>query len=136
MMTSNWKGHLAEYKAAARATELGFIVCWPSVDCRYDLILDDGKKLWRVQVKSTNRKISHCSGSVCVNLVYETRHQRKVITYSSHGVDALVVYLPSLDKLCWFLPSDFVGKKSLSLRVEPTKNSQLKKIRYAKDYFW
>lgn len=116
--------------------ELGLIPNRPLMDCRYDMIADDGKKLWRVQVKSTNRVVSHCKGAVSVNLLYETRHRQHIYTYNEREVDALVVYVPSIDKLCWFPLRVFVNKTALSIRLDSPLNGQKNGIIYAKDYFW
>lgn len=136
MPTSNWKGQLAVLKTETHAIELGFIPNRPSIDCRYDVIIDDGHKLWRVQIKYANGTSSHTTGSVIAKLAYETRRRRKTYTYSEDEVDALVVYIPKIDKLCWFPCEAFVGKKILSIRLEPPLNGQKTKIFYAHDYFW
>lgn len=135
-MTSNWKGQLATAKAQVRAIELGYLVSIPIMDYRYDLVLDDGKKLWRVQVKYANRKPSQSVGGVGVKLAYETRGRTHIYTYSEDEVDALIVYVPKIDRLCWLPCSAFVGKKELILRLEPPLNHQKTKIFYASDYFW
>ena len=136
MLTSNWKGQLAVSKVETHAMELGLVPNRPLLDCRYDVIIDDGKKLWRVQVKYANRTSLHATGSVIVNLAYETRGRRHVYTYQEAEVDALIVYIPKVDKLCWFPCSAFVGKKALSIRLDPPRNNQKTKIYYATDYFW
>lgn len=135
-MTSNWKGQLAVSKAQVRAIELGYYVSVPLMDYRYDLVLDDGKKLWRVQIKYENRGVSKSVGAVGVRLSYETRHRRRIYTYSSDEVDALIVYLPKIDKLCWIPCELFVGKHELLLRLDPPLNQQKTKINYASDYYW
>jgi hypothetical protein len=71
MLTSNWKGQLATTKAQLRALELGYIPSIPNMDCRYDIIIDDGKKLWRVQVKYANRVPANSQGAVIVKLAYD-----------------------------------------------------------------
>lgn len=136
MMTSNQKGKLAESKALSRAVELGYVVSIPYIDCRYDMILDDGKDLIKVQVKYADGKSSCSQGSVIVNLTYETRQRRKVYTYSKYEVDALVVYIPSIDQLCWFPNEVFANKKALCVRIGETLNGQLKYTNLAKDYLW
>lgn len=136
MDTSNWKGQLAVSKVETHAAELGLIPCRPIMDCRYDVIIDDGMKLWRVQVKYANGKPSNTDGSVLAKLVYETRHRRQSITYNNQEVDALIVYIPKIDKLCWFPPDVFVGKKRLAIRISKSINGQKKKIYYADDYLW
>jgi hypothetical protein len=136
MPTSNWKGQIAVSKAETHAAELGLVPNRPLMDCRYDMIIDDGKKLWRVQVKYANGSLSNSTGSVRVKLAYETRGRRRIYTYNEQEVDALVVYIPKVDKLCWLPCELFVGKKALCLRLEPTLNRQTNRVIYAKDYFW
>ena len=136
MPTSNWKGQLAVSKAETRAIELGFFPNRPLMDCRYDMIVDDGKRLWRVQVKYADSTHLHTAGSVIAKLAYETRGRRQIHTYNSNEVDALIVFIPKLDKLCWFPCEVFVGKKELSIRLDPPLNGQKTKIYLARDYFW
>lgn len=116
--------------------ELGFVPNRPLMDCRYDLIVDDGKRLWRVQVKYANGIHKGTSGSVVAKLAYETRGRRHIYTYQTDEVDALVVYIPKLDKLCWFPADVFIGKKELSIRIDPPLNGQKTRIYYTSDYFW
>ncbi len=136
MLTSNWKGQLAVSKVETHAMELGLVPNRPLLDCRYDVIIDDGKKLWRVQVKYANGTPSHSTGSVIAKLAYETRQRRRTYTYNDSEVDALVVYIPKIDKLCWFPCEAFVGKKLLCIRINPPLNGQKTKIFLASDYLW
>lgn len=137
MPTSNWKGQIAVSKAQVRAMELGYFPSVPIMDCRYDLVLEDRNgKLWRVQVKYANGKPSTSAGAVIVKLAYETRHRRQVFTYKNSEVDALIVYIPKVDRLCWFPTEAFIDKKALCVRLEPSLNGQKSKIFYASDYFW
>lgn len=115
--------------------ELGLIPNRPLMDCRYDMIVDDGKKLWRVQVKYANGKPANTDGSVVVKLEYNDRTKHSY-TYHEDEVDALVVYIPKLDKLCWLPLEVFVGKKRLSVRIEPPKSGQKKGLVLASNYFW
>lgn len=136
MKTSNQKGDLAVYKTVVRAIEKGYAVNIPAQHCRYDLLLDDGDQFYRVQVKYADGKPSSAEGSILVKLAYETRKRRKVYTYSADEVDALVVYLPRIERLCWFPLSVFGGKKILSVRIRPPLNGQVGGINLASDYYW
>ena len=136
MPTSNWKGQLAVSKAETRAIELGFFPSRPLMDCRYDMIVDDGKRLWRVQVKYANGVPANSVGAVIVKLAYETRHRKHIYTYHENEVDALIVYIPKIDKLCWFPCEAFIGKHVLCVRIDPPLNGQKSKIYLASDYFW
>ena len=134
-VTSNVKGQLALSKTELRALELGYIPSKPIFDTRYDLILDDSKTLKRVQVKYADGKMSNSYGSVRVKLEYKDR-KSNIYTYQKKEVDGLIVYLPKIDKLCFFPTKVFVGKKYLCIRVEPSKNNQKKGILFASEYFW
>lgn len=134
-ITSNVKGQLAVSKAEIRAFELGYLPSRPLYDARYDLIIDDSKTLQRIQVKYANGHHKNTSGVVIVKLEYEDR-QKKAHTYQKEEVDALVVYIPKINKLCYFPPERFMGKRKLSIRLEKAKTNHKKRIIYAKDYFW
>ncbi len=134
-ITSNVKGQLAVSKAEIRAFELGYIPSRPLYDARYDLIIDDSKSLQRVQVKYANGSPKNTSGVVIVKLEYEDR-QKMAHTYRKEEVDALVVYIPKIDKLCYFPPKMFLGKRKLSVRIEKAKTNHKKRIIYANDYIW
>ena len=134
-ITTNTKGQLAVSKAELRAFELGYIPSRPLFDSRYDLVIDDGKHLSRLQVKYANGKSSNADGAIVVKLEYVDR-KKNIYTYQNSEVDALVVYIPRIDKLCFFPRTIFVGKKKLSIRIAPSINNQKKRIIAAKDYYW
>lgn len=133
--TTNVKGQIAATKVELRALELGFTPSKPIFDARYDLVLDDGKQLKRVQIKYADGKTSNSQGCVAVKLAYQSR-KRRVYTYQTSEVDGLIVYLPKLDKLCFFSPDIFVGKTRIYIRYLKSKNNQKKGIISAEDYFW
>ena len=56
--------------------------------------------------------------------------------YFSNEVDAIIVYIPQVDKLCYFPIEMLEGKTSLTIRYEDSKNNQQKNIVFAKDYEW
>ena len=134
-ITTNVKGQLAVSKAELRALELGYLPSRPLFDGRYDLIIDNQKELLRVQIKYANGKSKTSSGNVIVKLEYEDRKNR-LYTYQDNEVDALIVYIPEVDKLCYFPKKIFVGKRKLSIRLVPSKNNQKKGIIAAEDYYW
>ena len=134
-ITTNFKGQIAASKAELRAIELGYIPSRPIFDTRYDLILDDFKSLIKVQIKYADGKISHSTGSVMVKLGYEDR-KGNMYTYQNNEVDGLIVYIPKVDKLCFFPPSVFLGKVKIHIRYQKPKNNQKKRILSAEDYYW
>jgi hypothetical protein len=134
-LTTNTKGQLAVSKAEIRAFELGFLPSRPLYDARYDLIIDNGQKLLRAQVKYADGKPTNSDGSIIVKLEYEDR-KKKVYTYNNSEVDVLIVYLPSIDKLCLFPKKVFTGKRKMSIRINKAKNNQKQRVIAANAYYW
>jgi len=130
------KAELARIKVEARALELGVICSRPSVEgTRYDCILDINGKLHRAQIKYCNCASAHSSGAFTVRL-RSNPGQGAARCYTSDEVDALLVYLPSVDKICFFPPDVFCGKTAISIRLEPSRNGQSKGCLPARNYFW
>lgn len=134
-LTTNTKGQLAVSKAELRAFELGYLPSRPLYDARYDLIVDVESKLLRLQVKYADGKSSNSSGSVVVKLEYTDR-RKNTYTYQKNEVDGLIVYIPRIDKLCFFPKNVFVGKRKLNIRLDKSKNNQKKGVIAAEDYYW
>jgi hypothetical protein len=126
---------LAVSKTELRALELGFLPSRPLFDTRYDLIIDDLKSLIRVQIKYADGKSTNSEGVVVVKLEYIDR-QKKAFTYQNNDLDALIVYIPKIDKLCYLPKKLFVGKRKLNIRIAKSKNNQKKGVIAAKDYYW
>ena len=135
MHSTHQKGEIAHLKVQLRAAEKGVVLSRPVVDSRYDFILDDGRKLERVQVKYAGGRAPHSQGSVKVNLKsWEGRKLRR--RYCADEVDALLVYIPQLDKVLRFEASVFCERTSLTVRIEPAKNGQTKGTLNAADFVW
>lgn len=134
-MTSNVKGQLAVSKAEIRAFELGYIPSRPLYDNKYDLLIDKNSKIERIQVKYADGKSTNSTGAVVVKLEYLDR-KNIVHTYQEDQIDALVVYAPKIDRLCFFPKNVFVNKRKLNIRIASSKNNQQKGIIFAKDYYW
>jgi hypothetical protein len=55
-------------------------------------------------------------------------------TYSADEIDAIAAYSEDTDK-CYLIPvRDIAGKPAISLRLAPTRNNQVLKIRWAQEY--
>ena len=135
MHSTHQKGEIAQLRVQLRAAEKGVILSKPLIDSRYDFILDDGKKLERVQVKYANGRWPNSQGSIRINLKsWEGRklHRR----YGSDEVDALLVYIPQIDEVLRFETNIFCERSGFTVRIEPAKNGQSKGILDAKDFIW
>lgn len=105
------KGEIANLAVQKMATEKGWIVSKPTTEARYDLILDDGHDLHKVQIKYCDNKRK------AVYLTkYNGRHNyskdRK--KYTREEVDVIIVYSPC-DGLIWLKDDLFDNKTCVTL---------------------
>lgn len=130
------KAELARLKVETRALELGIICSRPSVEgIRYDCILDIAGKLCRAQIKYCDCAAGNSSGAVQLRLKSNVG-QGAARCYSKEEVDALLVYIPSIDRICFFPQKVFCGKTGLTIRLEPSRNGQHKGCVHALNYLW
>jgi len=130
------KAEIAMMKVWMRALQLGAFVSKPIFEgARYDYIIERDGKLYRAQVKYADGKHKKTVGAVQVNLRKQIK-KNKNHPYSDSEIDVLVIYIPKIDKICWFGPEVFCGKQNLSIRIAPTKNGQVKGCLAAEDYLW
>jgi len=135
-MTSRLKAEFACSKVDLRAFEKGAIVCTPKPEARYDRILDMAGKLFRVQIKYASVTPSHATGSVQVNLQTKYGNGTRTSGYTLSEIDALLVYIPVLDKVLWIPSEIFSGKSILTLRMSPSKNNQSKGVLMTTQFEW
>jgi hypothetical protein len=137
-MNTNQKGEFAQLKVQLRAAEKDVIVSRPTrADVRYDLVLDEGGELSRMQVKYADAKSSHSTGVVLVRLDRrKTNASREPRCYSSEEIDGVLAYLPSVDRVVRLGIEQFDGKWSVHVRLKPPLNNQKKGIILAEDYYW
>lgn len=136
---SQTDGTLAELRVAIKAAELGMIPSRPLIEhCRYDLLIDDGKRIWRAQVKQGSRESSQSNGSIELDFRSANRpdgsHKRP--HYTRDEIDVIIVYLPQTDSFYWLPPELWDMRSSLTLRLIPAKNGQTKNCVFAANYLW
>jgi hypothetical protein len=116
--TSKQQGELAEMRFMLKAAGLGFGVAKPCGDSeRYDYILDSGKRLWRVQVKSTCGSRAH---SYCIQACGSSNGRKA--SYTAQQIDMLVAYIVPED--AWYvLPvRAFAPRKNLKFYPSGSKS--------------
>ena len=130
-MDTNIIGTITEMKCKTYFLELGYTVSTPDSPCRYDFILDTGKELLKIQVKSSNttRREGCISFSVASCHIANKKHIRA--DYQNDGIDYFCTYY---DNECYLVPVSECGKTEKALRLIPTVNGQTKNISFAKDY--
>jgi PD-(D/E)XK endonuclease len=132
-MTTDQKGAIAEAAIALAAMKLGVDVYRPLGEGgRYDLILDLGSQLLRVQCKCAARV-----EQVLVVRCYTFRRTRtgwKKSTYSADEVDVIAAYSIELDR-CFLISIALVEERpTIQLRIAPALNNQRRRINWADDF--
>jgi len=128
-----YKGNSSEAVVLTAYIQAGFLVSLPfGGGAAYDLIVDTGARLLRVQVK-TGKLESGC-------IVYNARRHRgsKYNTfkrYRADEVDLFAVWCPSNEQL-YIVPTEQSLTIEGRLRITETQNFQEKKIKWARDYAW
>jgi len=131
-MNSKKIGERSEGMILAAFLRAGRAVLQPFGDNqRYDLVVDDEGKFTRVQCKTARWKVK--GSSICFDTCSSQAHRGKG-TFDYRGqADVFGVYFPDLDKV-YLVPVDDVGTKEATLRLVPSKNGQLKRVRMASEY--
>lgn len=129
----NRKGNIAEAAVVFHAARLGIPVFRPLLEHgRYDLILEVGGRLQRVQCKWAQR----IGDAVVVRLIGNRLTPAGYVRtkYLSHEIDAVATYCADLDR-CYFLPSGLVANRNaVYLRLAPTRNGQRARLHWAEEY--
>jgi len=99
---------------------------------RYDLVIDDGCALRRVQCKTGRLR----GGAVTWNMCSHGHHAnpRQVRRDYAGEVDEFAVYCPETGGVYLIPMTDLPIRVRGALRVDPPKNNQRKFIRYAAQY--
>jgi PD-(D/E)XK nuclease superfamily protein len=114
--------------------ELGFGVLVPlGENTRYDLVIDDGESLRKVQCKTGRLRGGAVIWSLCSN--YGHHPNPGPVRRAYHGeVDFFAVYCPETTGV-YLLPIEDLPMRSRGyLRVDPPRNNQRKRIRPASQY--
>jgi hypothetical protein len=132
MLTTNQKGLIAETAVIHECAKLGVPVLRPLDDQKYDLVLDLGERVLRVQCKWAATR-----GDTIVIRCRTCRRGREGLIhrrYEPGEIDAVAAYNPDTGQ-CYLLPVELsVNRAGVQLRVAPAKNNQSAGIRWARDY--
>jgi hypothetical protein len=123
-------GDISELRVATALAEAGYIVSKPfGENARYDLVADDGERLFRVQVKTGRLR-----GGIVRYACYSSHAHRQGGMRPYFGeIDFLAVYCPQTRKV-YLLPESALVATTGHLRIVPTKNNMAKRIRWASEY--
>ncbi len=134
MARTSDKGSIAELAIAKEAVRLGLQVLKPLTEHgRYDLALDLGARILRVQCKWGSRKGDVIHARISSSYHSPTRGYVKS-TYDEKEIDAIAIYCESLDR-CYLLPiAAFSGQTMVNLRIGEPQNGQRAALNWATDF--
>jgi hypothetical protein len=117
---------------ALRRAGFGLLVPFGE-NTRYDLVIDDGTNLSRVQCKTGRLRRGAVVWSVCSSYAHQPNPKAKRRDYRS-DVDFFAVYC-SDSGLVYLVPiSDVPLKRQARLRIDPPRNGQRRFIRFGAQY--
>jgi hypothetical protein len=101
---------------------------------RYDLLIDAGNEFIRVQCKTGRLRAGAIRFPACSNTYHHPSPGRSSPSSDYRGeADIFGVYCPETDTV-YMVPVQEVGRRLGCLRVEQTRNGQVRNIRWARDY--
>ena len=119
--TTESKGSVALMHFLLRAAEKGVVTSIPTQSARYDVVVDVGGVLSRVQVKYAGGQEASGSFTVKVNSI---GHSKKRKNYTPDQVDYIAAFSPATGKV-YLLPAVvWAGKSTVCLRYAPARNNQ------------
>jgi hypothetical protein len=112
----------------------GFAVFLPfGENTRYDLVIDDGMQLGRVQCKTGRLRMGAVRFSACSNYAHHANPKTAQRDYLGE-IDYFGVYCPQTE-IVYLVPiTDVLVRREGALRVDPPRNRQNRGIRLADDY--
>lgn len=122
-------GTIGELAVAQDLMNDGWDVYTAIGDCtKVDIIAIKNKHIVRIQVKTINR-LKHGAASVSGSKITS----RKRVNYKQDDFDYIALYVIERDQIA-YVPIEMVFKSCVSLRFEPTRNGQSKRVHNFNDF--
>lgn len=129
MDNKTWLGSLGESKVAAELSRHRFHVFTQTTGkAPFDLVAYKDGYLYRVNVKSTQRRSKWGSWEVKIASVRSNRTENRIVPFDFASCDVLAVYIEPLDKICFLHSSEVAGKNYIALREITVHQSNLLSI--------
>ena len=123
-------GDLVEAKFLALCISKGITISKPFGDnARYDFIIDVDGRLFRIQCKHGRVRNNKLVANTCSHSPYTSLNRRSYVGEA----DYLAIYSEELDRFYLIKIDENTPIGNVSLRLEPTKNGQVKGITFAID---
>ena len=124
------KGAITEQKCFLKCIEAGWIVSKPLFDnARYDFIADTGKKLLRIQIKTSVWNEEHTAFTFNGYSQHSTGNGNKRMKYTAKEIE---YFMTEKDGIFYLYPAENIGFAQKTLRISSKQNQP--QIAWAKDY--
>lgn len=133
-MNTKHLGTIGEITVTQQAMLRGYTVARVVGDnARYDLVIDVGGVLKRVQVKTVSPRNGKLETPL-TTVYIDVTGTRKTNQYTKSEFDWLAI-VDAITLMVYVVEFEsIVGSKTFTLRVDPTKSNQTNKINWATDY--
>lgn len=109
-------GLIAFHRLCYITLQRGLIVSESPEGCIYDFVLDCHGRLFRTQLKS--RDFTKHNGPNLLGISFgRSPKTKRLVQYGPNDLDAMIIYVPSLDRFLWLPPEVFVGKNNISIML-------------------
>ena len=118
------RGNVAELLVASEISKLGYVVCFPvSHNSHYDLVVDTGSKMIRVQIKRSYKVNSHGKNVSCV----EGRRFSggNSSRYPDNSYDTMIACDVDTNEF-WIIPYSVASKYKAQIYLETEDKSRFK----------
>lgn len=129
-MDTRHKDRIAHIKFEEACANLEIVVSKPTIETRYDYIIDIGNKLLPIQIKYCDSMSSRCKDAINIDF------RRRGKGYTTSEIDVVVAYIPKIKNCVWLPASIFDGKPSVTLRLGFANSKSAKNVRYLNDFIW
>jgi hypothetical protein len=129
-------GDATEAMVIARLVQAGKNVLLPfGENRRYDLVIDEGDHFVRVQCKTGRLRSGAIRFNTCSSTYHHPNNQGTKAYHRGYAgeADLFGVYVRENDRV-YLIPVTQVGTREGVLRVDPSRNNQSARVRWARDF--
>ena len=130
-MNSKQKGNITELECMLAFMKLGYNVLTPYGDCeRYDFVVDIDNKFYKIQSKTSS---SDDDGASFKFSCRSCNRKDGAIVHHTYTKEEIDYFVTTFNGIIYLIPVEECGADK-RLRLQPTKNGQVRGVTWAKDY--
>lgn len=130
-MNSKQKGNITELECMLAFMKLGYNVLTPYGDCeRYDFVVNIDNKFYKIQSKTSS---SDDDGASFKFSCRSCNRKDGVIVHHTYTKEEIDYFVTTFNGIVYLIPVEECSADK-KLRLQPTKNGQVRGVTWAKDY--